>query len=266
MRRVLIEPLVQKLRQGGRSVFYDQASATGVFPDDILNGILSTRGGGVALFLVSRTYLKEEWTQIEMACAYAARDRHDVNHLRLLVVCLDVIPEQIADRPFVQRFCNDADQPLQHFKFITLPAHVQRDNPASLIAFIDNEVQKRLETNFVPGATKEQSFGNLSIKLQAMYRNDAATIESICVTFNLPLVAHETLLSVLQRAKDRQLLSPDKVSSLLDALDVLGLTQGAHMVRRYQDKWLDPWIHAPVPDLHQLKQEVLDWRNPQNRI
>jgi len=259
MRKKLVEPLKAELEKGGgHHVFYDQTSAPGIFPEDILQGILSTRGGGVVVFLISKTYLDTEWTQIELACAWAARKIGGNPHLRLLVILLDRTVEQFGGHVFVRMFCagENGDHPLWNHQLKPLPSSVDRNSHGSIIHFICEEVKKKLGNDFVSGGTRAKSFIYLQLKLGKLFDN--AATESFAVMLEVKI--KKSFHKVFDKGKNLGRFSETDVSPLITALEYFELDKGVHMVRRYQYKWLDSWKDDVPYDLQDVKFRVEEWR------
>ena len=259
MRESVARPLAEELRTTF-SVFFDEhalsdayAATPGVTIDDILQGLWSTQGGGVAAVLLSRTYLRRKWTLIELAACAAL---HAAQQVRLVVFLLDVSASEVTGNAAVRAVC----PALKDVPMRAVPANVRRDT-VGLCAWVAAQVREAFGVPMLPvaGADAPQSFNRVLVAVARRLQNDSLAQASLVLVLRTPRLEHETLLDTLLRVPG---LSFGNVTPLLAALEG-DFRQTAYrdlidLVRRYQFKWLAAWsTRSPAVDLPWIKAQAM---------
>ena len=178
IRTELARPVAMALRDLGFSVFFDQRTlpdAVADHPDtsidDILQGLLSTQGGGLVVLLVSETYFTKPGTLVEMAAAHSLVK---LGQVRLLIIALDLSPSTIINHDFVKDECPElAGVPIVKLSDANDGRGVRRTDAAAVRAFIVDRATHSCGPRASVGADRTTSYTNLLIAIADALEHDA---------------------------------------------------------------------------------------------
>ena len=260
MRELIVRPIALELSRHF-SVFLDEYALVDTMTDvpantidDILQGLLSTRGGGVAVLLITRTFLERKWTLAELAACVAL---HTAGQIRLLVLLLDQSVDDVCHHPFIVRYC----PALLNVPLRVLPA--SRSDHKAVQAWVIAMVREAFGEKFlaVAGNNLRYSYHRLLATISARMERDAFAQANLALALNVPPKPDDLLQFILLRAPG---LSAYNVSPLREALvRYFDRTQYADLidlVERYEYKWFGDWTKGPLTvDLAEIKRRVQTW-------
>ena len=254
LRERVVRPLAKKLRTS-YSVFFDESSLAealsarpGTTINDILQALLSTRGGGVVAVLLSRTYLQREWPLVELA---AAAQLHDAGMVRLLVLILDGSVSDVCSHELLAHLCPRLkDVPMQT---LTAP----RGDPAAVRGAVEKAIKDCVGPLTPIGGSLNESFNDLLIRTANGFKRSEDDQGTLATALNIQRNRNEAMVDWLRAS-----LTPDNVAPLLAALE----RYFAHphsdliqLVRAYEHKWHGEWASASPPDLATVHADVKAW-------
>lgn len=148
------------------------------FPDAIMQSILSTRGGGVAAFIISEHALETPWFQREMACF-----NHELvrKHVRLMPIPWFKSVDSVCKHPFVKKFCSEMTKN-QFMTISSVPSasedavEIFRQSSDDAIArFIDvvvQEIECRVGVDAVVGDSEEISRSKIGALMDTSFASE----------------------------------------------------------------------------------------------
>ena len=259
IRAQLVTPLAADLRRT-RSVYFDEkgladqmAAAPGTAIIDILQGVMSTQGGGVAALLISRTYFEREWPTLELASCV---ELHTAHQVRLLLFLLGdgVTPEWVKGQRFVLEKCPTLSTVQMH----TVPP----GDADAMRAFIKARIEGAAGDEGIAGGSIEDSFNTLKITVSDRLRGDVVAQHKLAVALNKPTLGpSDSVLSVLGNVRK---LNSRNIAPLRDAVtkffDTDEYRDLCDLVHRYEFKWHSlANSSGVVTDLGLVKARVDQW-------
>ena len=267
IRTELARPVAMALRDLGFSVFFDQRTlpdAVADHPDtsidDILQGLLSTQGGGLVVLLVSETYFTKPGTLVEMAAAHSLVK---LGQVRLLIIALDLSPSTIINHDFVKDECPElAGVPIVKLSDANDGRGVRRTDAAAVRAFIVDRATHSFGPRASVGADRTTSYTNLLIAIADALEHDGNAMGKLLAALKVRRHAGESGIDALRRAPGlSEATAAERLRPLFSQhFSGTAYASLATAVERYEAKWLAPWATAaPAVDLAELKRRVEAW-------
>ena len=190
---ILQQRWVEKMgRKGTLEIFFDDTELTnssdGLLRENILKGLLQTRGGGVVAILVTKGYFESKWCLTEMLGAIElSKSSHPHWQVRLCFIGLGISVEEIKDK------LRDHEQS-PDFQFKILPA-LKRENISSATKKIAHWILCRASGqsyDIVPGPTftdcRNVLVNEILRKLEGTGDKDELLVELRAVSGDRPLL------------------------------------------------------------------------------
>ena len=266
IRAQLVTPLAADLRRT-RSVYFDEkgladqmAAAPGTAIIDILQGVMSTQGGGVAALLISRTYFEREWPTLELASCV---ELHTAHQVRLLLFLLGdgVTPEWVKGQRFVLEKCPTLSTVQMH----TVPP----GDADAMRAFIKARIEGAAGDEGIAGGSIEESFSALKIAISDRLTGNIGAQHKLAVALiGRPPRPNESLLYVFDGVSN---LRSRNIAPLRDAItrffDTDEYRDLCDLVDRYEFKWhFLATFSGVVADLGHVKARVDEWWRFNSRL
>ena len=268
VRTELAEGLWKHLYAKEFSVFLDRPALAeagkehpGTTLDDLLQAILSTRGGGIAVVLLTPGFFKCKWPLLELACLAALHDASGGRLVHLLPICIGMTVEAVKAEAFVRAVC----PALGKVPMAALPPDCETDATRA-VDWVLGQVTDLLKARAdVRGRQRPESFANLRIALADGIRRHPHELDALAVKLN---VARSTSAhDLFDPLTTNNAVTEDKVAVLHGALHTLFATstekalQGlAPAVAHYERKWLAAWTKETRPRVFSERyQTALDW-------
>jgi len=264
VRTALAEPLWNRLHREQYSVFFDRDALrdaanrhAGTSLDDLLQGILSTRGGGVAVLLLTPGFFQQWWPLIELACLMQL---HETGQVRLLPVCIGVTPTMVGKEPFIGAVC----PALRKVPMETLPEDCLR-NPALAIEHVNDLIVNRMAHGAdARGLVRPDSFANMRIALAKRLEPHKEEQGLLAVKLGLSQ-GFRSAIDLFDPVFTGGKVAEDNVTALAEALRYLfarstveALRGTISVVDSYAEKWLAEWTKN-MPGFAERYQQAVDW-------
>ena len=214
------------------------AEKSGVTLEYLIQGMLCTRGGGVAIAILTHSFFERRWPLIELACLVQL---HQSGLLRLRPICVGITMEDVKKKPFVSEVCPD----LLSIQGTTCE---KIDDANQVFKFIKNEASNYLQasaTKYVKGQRRSDSFENMRVTLADHLRSSSFDAHSLGIKLG---INDYTNVHNLFDPKVNRELSEVSVSHLETTLESMWSTSSAQVVanlipivRAYRMRWLEDW-------------------------
>ena len=250
-----MNPLWHLLDDRGLSAFYDQesfrdarANGPGVSLEELVQAILSTRGGAAVVFLTP-DFFNHRWPLVELALL---THLHRERLISLLVICMGVEVSVVKEYPFVEKHCKGLGG-------IPMETVDVADADASFKAaeeFVQRHV-KRFEG--CAGKTKSDSFRSMWVQVVNLLNDDSALLKNIgCLSKAPKNISSAHTLFTMQPP----IATEDDVDGLIKVLrrEKRKTADIIEIVEAYKAKWL---THVPqeLPAFSQCYYDAIDYCN-----
>jgi hypothetical protein len=264
MRDCVVEKLASSVLQhywvtkniGNLSIFYD-SNDTKERLDEIWDGLVKTRGGGIVVILASKDYFDQVWCLAELLAARSLYNCSDEKErIRLCFIAVGMTVEQLKENWFMKMHATDllTGNNAAHVYEISLPEAIGRSEINWAVNNLVNSVAKTIvelgSNSLAVGSGQEESF---HVMLEVVHRGYEGSTDYSALLLKLKVQENQTALFVMGRDMHG---TPQQLKTFLtsrgpsNAKDASVKALGA-----YERKWLSDWSRR---DWSICKNELVD--------